>query len=72
LIHDVQAGKHTAAHAALIDREAMVELLRCREANITACLSPDGVSERLLVDDLATAKIGWFRVARSSTGSNYP
>ena len=51
LIHDVQAGKHAAVNVTLIDREAMVELLQCREANVTACLIPDGVPDGLLVDD---------------------
>jgi len=56
LIHDVQAGKYTVAHATLIDREAMIELLRCRGANLTTYLIPDGVPDGLLVDDLTTAK----------------
>jgi hypothetical protein len=38
LIHDVQAEKHNAAHVTLIDREAMLELLGCREVNVTARL----------------------------------
>ena len=70
LIHDVQAGKHTAANVTLIDREAMVELLRCREVNVTARLISAFVPNDLLVDDLGTTKNCWFRFAPLSTGKN--
>jgi hypothetical protein len=70
LIHDVQPGKYTAAHVTLIDREAMLELLRCREVNVTARLISAFVPNDLLVDDLGTTKNCWFQFARSSTETN--
>lgn len=51
LIQDAQAGKHTVANAVPIDREALVELVRCRRVNVTGCQILDGSPIGLLIDD---------------------
>lgn len=51
LIQDAQAGKHTVAKAVPIEREALVELVRCRRVNVTGCQILDGAPTGLLLDD---------------------
>lgn len=50
LIQDAQAGKHTVTNAVPIDREALVELVRCRRVNVTGCQILDGTPTGLLID----------------------
>ncbi|NQV23646.1 MAG: right-handed parallel beta-helix repeat-containing protein, partial [Rhodopirellula sp.] len=50
LIQDAQAGEHTVAGAVPIDREALVELVRCRRVNVTGCQILDGTPTGLLID----------------------
>ena len=51
LIQDAQAGEHTVAGAVPIQREALVELVRCRRVNVTGCQILDGTPTGLLLDD---------------------
>jgi hypothetical protein len=51
LIQDAQAGKHTVANSAPIDREVLVELVRCRRVNVTGRQILDGAPTGLLVDN---------------------
>ena len=53
LIQDAQAGKHTVANAVAIEREALVELVRCRRVNVTGCQILDGAPTGLLIDGCA-------------------
>jgi hypothetical protein len=50
-IQDAQAGQHTVAGAVPIEREALVELVRCRRVNVTGCQILDGASVGLLLDN---------------------
>lgn len=50
-IQDAQAGKHTVNNAVPIEREALVELVRCRRVNVTACQILDGAPVGLLLDN---------------------
>lgn len=50
LIQDAQAGKHTVANAVAIEREALIELVRCRRVNVTGCQILDGAPTGLLID----------------------
>jgi hypothetical protein len=51
LIQDAQAGEHTVKGAVSIDREALIELVRCRRVNVTGCQILDGAPTGLLMDD---------------------
>jgi hypothetical protein len=51
LIQDAQAGEHTVAGVVPIDREALIELVRCRRVNVTGCQILDGAPTGLLIDD---------------------
>jgi hypothetical protein len=51
LIQDAQAGKHTVSNSVPIDREALVELVRCRRVNVIGCQILDGAPIGLLVDN---------------------
>jgi hypothetical protein len=51
LIQDAQAGEHTVADAVPIEREALVELVRCRRVNVTGCQILDGAPTGLLLED---------------------
>ena len=51
LIQDAQAGTHTVNDAVPLERDALVELVRCRRVNMTGCQLLDGVPTGLLVDD---------------------
>lgn len=50
-IQDAQAGKHTVTNAVPIEREALVELIRCRRVNVTGCQILDGAPVGLLLDN---------------------
>ena len=50
LIQDAQAGEHTVNDAVPIQREALVELIRCRRVNVTGCQILDGTPIGLLLD----------------------
>lgn len=50
-IQDAQAGKHTVNNAVPIEREALVELVRCRRVNVTGCQILDGAPVGLLLDN---------------------
>jgi polygalacturonase len=51
LIQDAQAGKHTVTNAVPIERDALVELVRCRRVNMTGCQILDGTPTGVLIDD---------------------
>ena len=51
LIQDAQAGTHTVNGAAPLQREALVELIRCHRVNMTGCQLLDGTPTGLLVDE---------------------
>ena len=57
LIQDAQAGKHTVAGVVPIDREALVELVRCRRVNVTGCQILDGAPTGLLVENCSDTLI---------------
>jgi len=51
LIQDAQAGKHTVTSAVPIQRDALVELVRCKRVNMTGCQILDGTPTGVLIDD---------------------
>ena len=51
LIQDAQAGKHTVSGVVPIEREALVELVRCRRVNVIGCQILDGAPTGLLADN---------------------
>ena len=50
LIQDAQAGTHTVKTVPL-EREALVELIRCRRVNMTGCQILDGTPSGALIED---------------------
>lgn len=57
LIQDAQAGRHTVNGAVPIERDALVEFVRCRRVNMTGCQILDGTPTGILVDDCRDAMI---------------
>lgn len=51
IIQDAQAGKHTLPNVTPIERDALVELVRCRGININASQILDGTPIGLLLED---------------------
>jgi hypothetical protein len=56
LIQDAQAGTHTVETVPL-EREALVELIRCRRVNMTGCQVLDGTPIGILIEDCADALV---------------
>ncbi len=56
LIQDAQAGAHTVETVPL-EREALVELIRCRRVNMTGCQVLDGTPIGVLIEDCRDALI---------------
>lgn len=51
IIQDAQAGRHTVTDAVPLERDALVELVRCRRINVNGCQILDGTPIGLLLDD---------------------
>lgn len=51
LIQDAEAGEHTVKSAVPLERDALVELIRCRRVNVTGCQILDGSPIGLLAED---------------------
>jgi hypothetical protein len=51
LIQDAAAGKHTVSNAGALERDALVELVRCKCVTMTGCQILDGTPTGLLLDN---------------------
>jgi len=51
IIQDAQAGKHTVANAVELEREALVEIVRCQRMNLNGNQILDGTPIGLLLED---------------------
>jgi hypothetical protein len=67
VIQDSQTGKHTVKDVAQFEREALVELVRCRRATISGCHIVDGVPTGLLLDSCSNTSITGCQVLESRT-----
>jgi hypothetical protein len=67
VIQDSQAGKHTVPGAVPIEREAMVEVVRCRRATITGCHLVDGAPTQLLVEASSFVHLNGCSILESRT-----
>lgn len=50
-IQDAQAGRHTVADVVPLERDALVEVVRCRQVSLTGCQILDGTPIGLLFED---------------------
>jgi hypothetical protein len=51
IVQDAQAGRHTVTDAVPLERDALVELVRCRRINVNGCQILDGTPVGLLLED---------------------
>lgn len=67
LIQDAEAGTHTIKDAVPLQREALVEVIRCQRMNITGCQILDGTPIGLLLDDCQDSIVSSCLVADQRT-----
>ena len=65
VIQDSQTGKHTVKDVAQFEREALVELIRCRRATISGCHIVDGVPTGLLLDSCSRTLVTGCQILES-------
>jgi len=51
ILHDCQAGKHTVPTEVKLQRDGLLELVRCQRVSVTGCQILDGVPHGLFVDE---------------------
>ncbi len=51
LIEDAEAGKHTVSNTVQIERDALLELIRCHRVNVTGCQVLDPTPVGILAED---------------------
>ena len=57
LIQDALAGKHTVKDVVPIERDALIELIRCRRVNVTGCQVLEGTPVGIQLDDCSDTLI---------------
>ncbi len=57
LIEDAEAGKHTVPNTVPIERDALLELIRCRRVNVTGCQVLDPTPVGILAHDCSETSI---------------
>lgn len=57
LIEDAEAGRHTVANTVQIERDALLELVRCRRVNVTGCQILDPTPVGIFADDCSETSI---------------
>ncbi|MCE9605413.1 MAG: right-handed parallel beta-helix repeat-containing protein [Planctomycetia bacterium] len=67
VIQDSQTGKHTVKNAEQYERDALVELIRCRRATLSGCHIVDGVPIGLLLDGCSRTSVTGCQIAESRT-----
>jgi len=65
VIQDSQTGKHTVKDVAQFEREALVELIRCRRTTVSGCHIVDGVPIGLLLDGCSQTSVTGCQVLES-------
>jgi pectate lyase-like protein len=51
VLHDCQAGQHTVANVKPIERQGLLEIVRCRRINVSGCQVLDGQPYGIYLDD---------------------
>lgn len=57
LIEDAEAGRHTVANTVQIERDALLELVRCRRVNVTGCQILDPTPVGIFANDCSETSI---------------
>jgi polygalacturonase len=51
IVHDCQTGQHTVAGAVPLERQGLVEIVRCQRVNVSGCQVLDGQAFGIFVED---------------------
>ncbi len=51
ILHDCQAGKHTVPTEAALNRDGLLEIVKCKRVTLAGCQILDGVPHGLFIDD---------------------
>ena len=57
LIEDAEAGKHTVTNAVPIEREGLIELIRCRRVNVTGTQVLNPTPQGIYLEDCSSTLI---------------